>query len=222
MLLKKNFFNLIEITLAMAIIAIGLASTLALFPIGVNTSRDSIVDNNLADIGEFLMSHLRAGCLAGWQKMKETSETSNNFITGLVKTSDITQGDSGIVEDDYSAWDKLDGKSTEAESCFFVNKSDSKVFLFQQKSKLPDNTWVSDFSVIAKVWVSDEFDIYLPTIDVGGVKYKKNPVMNQQIVDNNFARALCVELSWPAEVPYAQREKRMFRFDVFNEFARAK
>ena len=34
---------------------------------------------------------------------------------------------------------------------------------------------------------------------------------------NHFLLPLVLELSWPADVPDEQREKRYFRFEIFNE-----
>ena len=48
--IRKHPFNMVEIALAMAIIAIGLSGILVLFPVGINASKSAIADNNLADI----------------------------------------------------------------------------------------------------------------------------------------------------------------------------
>ena len=45
-------FTLIEITLAIGIVAIGMAGVMALFPIGLNASRDAIGDNYSSSISE--------------------------------------------------------------------------------------------------------------------------------------------------------------------------
>ena len=52
--IRKYPFNMVEIALAMAIIAIGLSGILVLFPVGINASKSAIADNNLADIAEYI------------------------------------------------------------------------------------------------------------------------------------------------------------------------
>ena len=75
--IQKKFFNMVEIALAMAIIAIGLSSILVLFPVGVNANKSAIADNNLADIAEYVMSHLRAGCSSEWYLLQQTNFSHN-------------------------------------------------------------------------------------------------------------------------------------------------
>ena len=55
--IRKHPFNMVEVALAMAIIAIGLSGILVLFPVGINASKSAIADNNLADIAEYIDDH---------------------------------------------------------------------------------------------------------------------------------------------------------------------
>ena len=89
--LVKHCFNMVEIALALAVLAIGLSSILVLFPVGINANKSAIADNNLADIGEYLMGYLRAGCAAEWAKIAKDREgvetppalsTSDFFFSG--------------------------------------------------------------------------------------------------------------------------------------------
>ena len=54
--MKKRFirhgFNMVEVALALAIIAIGISSILVLFPVGANANKAAIANNNLADIAD--------------------------------------------------------------------------------------------------------------------------------------------------------------------------
>ena len=53
-------FNMIEIALALVILAIGLSSVLVLFPIGLNAGKSSVADNNLANVAEQVMAYLQS------------------------------------------------------------------------------------------------------------------------------------------------------------------
>ena len=212
-------FNLVEIALAIAIIAIGISQILVLFPIGLNTNKEASADNNMADIGEYLMSYLRAGYEA--DLTRPAASKKFNLPTSL---SDLEAGDEGLdVNNVPTAWVPLDSK-TQAASCFYRSNN---VFLFQQKS-LVEGTYIADFSVIAKVWSDTKFDIYLPDIyhqftstaphyassanlNAGGTS------LSTYLTTKNIIRAFNIELSWPAEIPYAEREKKVFRFELFNE-----
>ena len=211
-------FNLVEIALAIAIIAIGISQILVLFPIGLNTAKEASADNNMADIGEYLMSYLRAGYESDWNRASKKFNLPSS-LTGL------TAGDEGLdVNDLPTAWKPLDGRS-QAASCFYRNND---VFLFQQKSVI-EGEYIADFSVIAKVWSDKSFDIYLPDIyqkhtstapyytSSANLKNGSGISLSTYLTSKDIIRAINIELSWPAEVPYAEREKKNFRFELFNE-----
>ena len=212
-----HYFNLVEIALAIAVIAIGISQILVLFPIGLNTTKEASADNNMADIGEYLMSYLRAGYEADWTRAAKKFNLPESL-------SGLTAGDEGLdVNDLPAAWKPLDGKSQE-ESCFYRYND---VFLFQQKSVI-EGEYIADFSVIAKVWSDKSFDIYLPDIYqqytstaphyVSSTLLKNNTMsLSAYLTTKNIIRAINIELSWPAELPYSEREKKNFRFELFNE-----
>ena len=89
--MKKRFirhgFNMVEVALALAIIAIGISSILVLFPVGANANKAAIANNNLADIAEYMMSYIRAGVTSEWIANAERSEGApeNNFFTDNIK-----------------------------------------------------------------------------------------------------------------------------------------
>lgn len=56
---KIQFFNMIEILLALAVIAIGMTSVLGLFPVGLNASRNAVAENCSADIADQMVTYLR-------------------------------------------------------------------------------------------------------------------------------------------------------------------
>ena len=47
--MRKQYFNLIEIALAIAIIAVGMSSVLVLFPAGLNAVNSAAADNSAPD-----------------------------------------------------------------------------------------------------------------------------------------------------------------------------
>ncbi len=49
---RRRWFNMVEVALATAIVGIGFVSILALFPVGLNTSRDAMSESYAAEIGD--------------------------------------------------------------------------------------------------------------------------------------------------------------------------
>ena len=219
--IQKYYFNMIEIALAMAILAIGISSILVLFPVGINANKTAIANNNLADIAEYMMGYLRGRMAAAWANTSDAdmNQTENNsFRKNELSTNYPTDGDDAIPGDISSSWTALGNTDNGTRLYQLTNKKG--VFLFQQVSKVPNPSAganatidVPDFSVIIKVWCDDTFDFQV--FDLNSYSYASA----QNITGlNKYMTALCMEFSWPAEAPYANRETRVFRFEIFNEF----
>ena len=207
----KRYFNMVEVALAMAIIAIGLSSILVLFPVGVNANKAAIANNNLADLAEYVLGYLRAHYAAKW-----TSSGSNSFA-GDLSTSYPEAGNDGVPADVTSGWQAFG--STNGGTRLYQNTgagSGAKgVFLFRQMSRVEvdgETVEVPDFSAIVKVWRDNTFNFSIidmetnHDISVSGISGIEK-----------YLAGLCMEISGPAEAPYANRETRTFRFEIFNE-----
>ncbi len=92
---RKIFcFNMVEIALALAIVGIGIAGIMALFPVALNASRDSIGDNNAPDVAEQFINYLESEGRKDWSAFNalvpsistiaadDTGVTSYNLISG--------------------------------------------------------------------------------------------------------------------------------------------
>ena len=62
----KKFFNMIEITLALAIIGIGVTGIMVLFPVGLKSSQDAIADNYASNSAETIMNYFRRAADQNW------------------------------------------------------------------------------------------------------------------------------------------------------------
>lgn len=239
---------MVEIALALAVLAIGMSSILVLFPVGINANKSAIADNNLADIGEYLMGYLRAGCAAEWAKIakdkkeaEEAAETgggsvsppsrsdfffSNKIATSYNQVKDIGET-SGKGIDPLSADYKKDGDLWITDNLYWlkIDPSDPKakyknsVFLYKQMTGD-----IVDFAAVVKVWreeysfyaLNPEDNDYTRVTVSPGTSGSVDPDSDSDSV-NLYATVLCIEISWPAQAPYDQREKRLFRQEIFNE-----
>ena len=251
--LIRHYFNMVEIALALAVLAIGMSSILVLFPVGINANKSAIADNNLADIGEYLMGYLRAGCAAEWAKIakdkKEAEEAaeaggdpvsapsenefffSNKIATSYNQVKDLGEPKNstkyqGIdpLSDDY----KKDGDLWITDNLYWlkINETDpikkkykNSVFLYKQMTGD-----IVDFAAVVKVWreeysfyaLNPEDNDYTRVTVSPGTSGSVDPDSDSDSV-NLYATVLCIEISWPAQAPYDQREKRLFRQEIFNE-----
>ena len=210
--LAQFCFTMVEIALALAVLLIGISSILVLFPVGINATRSAVANNNLADIAEYMMSYLRAGCVAEWANVaKNPSNPNPYFFTQNMATSAVSGvADDGInlnlddYKDDASNGNRISSNLYK----ITVTGSDNSAFLYEQKTGT-----IIDFAAVVKVWQDSSSKIYFKH---GNDKTTVTSAAFSGI--GSYARTLCVEISWPAEAPYAQRETRLFRQEIFNEF----
>ena len=88
--MKKRFirynFNMVEIMLAVIVIALGIAGTFVLFPVGVNANKDATAENNIADVALYTEAVIRSRLLhsdsANQQGFRQAIVT-NNFSVGV-------------------------------------------------------------------------------------------------------------------------------------------
>ena len=206
--LTKFHFNLIEIMLAIVILALGMTSVFVLFPAGLNNHRTAMAENSIADMAETIISHVRAEAALKAEK--------DGFAGDIKLSAAVADPDTGSVE-----WESVSDPWT------FKEISDG-VYAIRQLSG-PVNDQYVDFTAVAKVYKDENFEeeLFVPFAVTGDVRYMKDLDLAgsdehgikdlKDKLDENLVLPLVVEISYPADVPYAERNKAYFRFEIFNE-----
>ncbi len=217
----KYSFNMVEIALAMAIIAIGLSSILVLFPVGINANKSATAENNLSDIAEYMISYMRANCAKEWRLGSTSSLPATKPSIKAIAPDDLGG----------TSWKAVRTSEENNNSRYYYYDSTPGVLLFRQISVITEGEGankrsieVPEFSAIIKIWRTP-LDFYLPNSSAPGLGSKETLShshfsevnLNTDTNGQRYALALFLELSWPADAPEDNREKRTFRFEVFNE-----
>ena len=117
--------------------------------------------------------------------------------------------------DDWKVPDTHGGSDKKDVATLFNHSSEKGVFLVRQLSGPEGNRYV-DFSAVARVYLDNaEGNGYSGEyfcIADGGYA----PLTDGSIV-KKFILPAVLELSWPATAPLEDREKRYFRFEIFND-----
>gem|GEM_PF-3223523 len=168
----KSGFNLIEVTMAIAIVGIGIAGIMALFPPAIEANKAANNQNYIGLVANSFLGYLEDKILNDFNKVKNLSasnpEPANTLWTGS-KTSLGPQGFPGLY-------------TTTNNSVFAVESADGTV------------------NALIAMWQSG-------TAAVEGFTTS----------DTNKVRRVYIEASWPAVLPYANRQKKLYIYDVFNE-----
>ena len=212
-------FNLIEIALAICVIAIGLTGVMSLFALGAKTNRQSIANNNMSNIAEYMLGSIKS--------IIQSKATFDNFMPDgsmlskfdLDYDSDKATTKVDNVTNPEGNWVSLTGED-KSKSFMLRHPTHENVFLFRQMSQTDSSdTPTVDFACIAYIWREKipfpEIPTELKKEDANGQNTHKD--YDQGYLRPQYASAICLELSYPAEFPYERREKQVFRLELFNE-----
>ena len=169
--ITKSGFNLIEVTMAIAIVGIGIAGVMALFPPAIEANKSANNQNYIGMVSNSFLGYLENKILNDFSKVKTLPAAKPDSAVTLwtgTKTSLAPQGFPGLY-------------STSDNNVFAVESADGTV------------------NALIALWQSgnEEVDGFTDS-------------------DTNTVRRVYIEASWPAALPYANREKKLYIYDVFN------
>ena len=186
--MKKQFFNLIEIALAIAIIAVGMSSVLVLFPAGLNAVNSAAADNSAPDAVQYL---------AGYVESRIRNEWNNSGAPGTPRTSNTVTNLPTEKPDATESWN-----STPITDTPIYTSSTDGLFKYEQTHTV-DGQPVTDFAAAARVWKTGDNHISVPG-------------QNSPVQMNAGAVTIFIEISYPLEKPYEERDTQIYRLDLYD------
>jgi type II secretory pathway pseudopilin PulG len=185
----KHFFNMVEITLALAVVGIGIAGIMSLFPVAVQSSRDSIADNYAADAADQFIAVISLMAQANWAGyiVADTIIPAGRPSTSLPPSYSSCTDSTGIDN---------------------IKKSSSNAGIYKLTQKTSDGTsdGTTDFSAFMRVWKED-----LPALTIGGQTTGED-------WDTSYTYGTCiyVEISYPTQLPEDMRKTKTYYFELFK------
>ncbi len=210
--MRKNAFNMIELALALGIVAIGIASIMVLFPVGLNAARDSMAETYAAESADQLLHYIQyiVRTPANWNSWISADGTTLGSLPGAKPTSldaDMTVSGAGVTDSDGTMFSQSTAGIYQIVR-YVENNTSSSSPADNENEFNPEgmqSNWDDqvDFRGILAVWQED-----IPLLDTDG---------DPATADNrNVGATLKVEVSWPAELPYQVRKKAAYQLEVFN------
>ena len=194
--MKKYNFNMVEIALAMVIIAIGISGILGLFSVGVNSRKSAISENNIANAAEYILGLYRAVIVHGYTENisskileKITQEKPAALTMGVNMPS--TEVKSHIYDKDGVNFDSSANEAVLPEAFVYA------------PSRLVNGERIADCEIAGVIWKA-QIPVNIPDSD------------EKIDMQYSYGVRIYLELSWPLEKPYAQRETKTYVLDVMN------
>ena len=177
---------MIEVTLSLAVVGIGVAGIMALFPVAVQSSKNAVGDNFSADTADQFMHLISRLAQSNWDTYAKNLPQQDAYTdSNPHNTDDLKDAD----------WESTAIPGTN--DLLFAKNAKKGIFRILQKSGS-----VVDFDAVMCMWRSRPLvPVYTGTSWSAwpdATKYEEHIV------------GLNVEISWPTAKPYAKREKRYF------------
>jgi len=196
-------FNMVKIVLAIGVIAIGVVSILTLFPVGLKTGRDAMATDYSAQAADEMLHWLE-------QQVRVKTSSYDGWVDYINRTSPppkLPEVGSTPSPDDFDVASAT-GHNAEC-TLYWKGTGSNTVYKLIRYVDQPGGTAnqydpgtdILDYSAIAIVWRSK---VTVPT-----------PTGPKQL-GYGIAARINVEISWPAQIPYPRREKRVFSLELFN------
>lgn len=213
MMMKKRIirhnFNMVEIMLAVIVIALGLTSTFVLFPVGLNASKDAVAENHISDASEAVITEIHRLILP---KMFNTT-SGKGFAFKSFDDLKAYFYDPETASNEVKKYIK-EGIETPPGDGF--SELGAGVYLFYYAS--PVMSTMSQVIATIKLDRNSDSgfeDEYFYSRNGTFQKYSDLKSTTGDCI-NKFLLPITIEVSWPATLPIGEREKRIFRFDMFN------
>ena len=219
-IIRRNF-NMVEVMLAVIVVALGIASTFVLFPVGLNASKDAVAESRVADISETAALIVQSEVIpkiVDTDTVNKDGEKSYCFKIG--DSSDYfcerpNASDNTVIDNAVDPEGLADSKKVSGTDLYKLGNG-----LYVYVSKVPDSGEVL-FAAAVKVYLDRDSSSdngfeneYFCTRD--GIKKYSDIKGSAGNCINKFLLPVAVEVSWPVTVPAGDREKRVFRFELFN------
>ena len=180
---RKHFFSLIEIAVAMAVAAIGVAAIMALLPIAVKSTSDSVGDTLAADAANTVIAQLDR---AAWEHFDWIQGLKTTKPSPFSDTTSQNYADNDMDENSY----KIEPSNGLQNGHF--------VFLFGPPNKK------SDFAAEVICWRETDSSLKISSLNAktgAPTQIALSNIKHPKTGKQPFVRVY-VEITWPINKPY--------------------
>lgn len=182
-------FNMIEVVLALAVVAIGMLSILGLIPIGTKATRDAIGSSYAADRADFLLHYIAA---------KATTTGGWGIITGLPTTNKPdTDSPAGPIEDWTLVQDDLYSTAS------YPDNNGPTIYRLH-RTRISKGEEKVDFDAVVTIW----------TTQTSSASFNGTNWVNGGPAALSERAQLNAEVSWPSSLDYEDRNRMSFSLEV--------
>jgi hypothetical protein len=196
--MRKSAFNMVEIVLALGVIAIGVVSVLALVPTGLSANRDAAAETYAANAADHLLQYFK-------YYVEQSASNWTDYIVnnGYLDTTPLN-GPTGALASTTAV--AVSGAGEAGSAGTIHADATSGIYHVVAFRDVDDNDSLDagdaiDFRCVAGVWKEP-------------IDPDRDPMTAP--IPLAYAVRLYVEVQWPTERPAVSRRKRVYTLELFN------
>jgi type II secretory pathway pseudopilin PulG len=186
---KCRQFSIIEVVIAIVVVAVGALSVIGLVSVGLNTGGKAMSEDRMSAVASSFGTYISNSIRGDWVNLVNTAEGSSVVPLKSGGTYTVYSGNDLVSDPD---WEAVAG------TMFSRHKAHHGLFKAAGSSR---------FNASVRVW---QEAVNAAVIDGAGIT-------SDFAVGDAHAVRLVVELSWPQEAPYSKRQRHYFHTTVTRE-----
>ncbi|MBQ6470486.1 MAG: hypothetical protein IJJ33_00755 [Victivallales bacterium] len=212
--MRQHPFSMVEILLALGVVAIGICSIMVLFPIGATATRDAEVVNYASQAADQLLSVLKYN-LTYDKSVTGKSKTAWDKVDALttVAQTDIESACTAAQANLSSGWvapsstnSILGGEITSGN--LFVPQSTTNAQIFLLVSRSDGNTSIADLDTAA---TNGQIDFKaIATLTRQQIRVGSNDL------PYTMGARFVLEIRWPVELPYSAQQSEEYILEIMK------
>lgn len=205
----KYHFNLIEIALALAVLAIGMSSALLLFVAGANTNRQSQEENFFSEACTEITAELQTMVLSS-SALPKNDDGTWEFADSKNDPTGVTDIETGTEIFKQIGTEYLYRKFGPAGEVVF-----SALVVVRKDISDPNKSGMGEEYFLDNGEMKQLKDI--ETTGTGTGESSDPSVKNTETVTKKIILPLAVTVGYPADISWEKQEKKTFRIEIYNE-----
>ncbi|MBR6060133.1 MAG: hypothetical protein IKP58_18355 [Victivallales bacterium] len=210
-------YNLVEVILALGVVAIGVVSIMALFPIGTSATRDAAMETYSSNAADEMFHMLQ------FMAFNDEDTLDKAWKKWVIETNKLetSKPDYDAYNTDKDQWKRMGNTTKGIDGNIFETTTSKKgVFLLISHHDPKAKNTATLANAGEDEDGSDEDKISYEMVDFRAVvlawkeKVREDPTDATKDIDFDDAAKLVIEVSWPEEMPYAARQKRYFSYEI--------
>jgi len=227
---RRNFFNLIEIAMALGIIGFGVASVMSVFPAALQNANNSISENYASNVADIFYAYINQALKSDPGSYYTTPASftgkKHDYFDSLILGAVSETAKPAAIADSATLAQTITAENIGADSQSKKDNGDESNPV--TKNIFPGASGVfkvtqgdptdPDFSSVLRVWRNVITDVKMKVVKTDGTyaDISTTKIDDGSNPPGEAMAGIYIEVSWPSHKPYGKRDKRLYYKEIYD------